>query len=519
MESPLVRMCIESATESDEAVEIWRRQRRTIERMPSHLAEALFQNLLRRRLVFPALLEVFKYSIEEMDLTGENHVDAEWTAYLGSYNYLRRLVLADCNKISNSAIWSLAGMENLKEVDLSRCSKITDAGIKHLLSIPTIEKLCISGTSVTAAGVSALSSLTNLQFLDLGGLPVTDMTLSSFQALTKLQHMDLWGTQVSNVGVAHLVKLPSLHFLNLAWTKVTYLPNLPSLVCLDMSNCTVHSLFEGQHVACLRRLTLSGSTLPDISELFLHIDASRLSVLDLACSAIRSFSFLLHTNQLTELNLSGCRLDDHSVQHIISVGTSLRYLNLSDTQISSQGVEQMAGMFPNLETLLLSGTAVDDVAVPYISSMSSLKEVDLSNTNLKGCTAHLEVACVSYRVPSFSALNHLWNLERLNLEGINLHDAAAAAISSLADIPKLSHLFLRSFSLTDDSLHRSCSLPNLIRLGFRDAVATDVGLGNLCSPPPSLRVLDLRGCWLLSGDGLVSFGRKHSRVEVRHELV
>lgn len=55
--SKLVSMCIEAATESAAAVETWRRQRRTLERMPSHLADALLHRLLRRRLLFPSLLE------------------------------------------------------------------------------------------------------------------------------------------------------------------------------------------------------------------------------------------------------------------------------------------------------------------------------------------------------------------------------------------------------------------------------------------------------------------------------
>lgn len=72
-------------------------------------------------------------------------------------------------------------MSNLRGLDLSRCSKITDGGIRHLLSIPSLEKLCIPETGVTAKGVVLLSSLTNLSILDLGGLPVTDLALSSLQ--------------------------------------------------------------------------------------------------------------------------------------------------------------------------------------------------------------------------------------------------------------------------------------------------------------------------------------------------
>ncbi|KAL6582841.1 hypothetical protein OROMI_004919 [Orobanche minor] len=60
MESLLVRMCIEAATESADAVEKWRRQQRTLERMPSHLDDALLRSLLGRRLLFPSLLDGVK---------------------------------------------------------------------------------------------------------------------------------------------------------------------------------------------------------------------------------------------------------------------------------------------------------------------------------------------------------------------------------------------------------------------------------------------------------------------------
>lgn len=74
-----------------------------------------------------------------------------------------------------------SGMTNLKELDLSRCSKITDTGIRHLTSIPILEHLWIPETGVTNDGVILLSSLTNLSVLDLGGLPVSDSALDNLK--------------------------------------------------------------------------------------------------------------------------------------------------------------------------------------------------------------------------------------------------------------------------------------------------------------------------------------------------
>ena len=76
-----------------------------------------------------------------------------------------------------------SGMRSLKELDLSRCLKVNDAGIGHVVSISTLERLFVSETGVSANGVKLLSSLKNLIVLDLGGLPVTDQALSSLQVL------------------------------------------------------------------------------------------------------------------------------------------------------------------------------------------------------------------------------------------------------------------------------------------------------------------------------------------------
>ncbi|GLT67926.1 hypothetical protein SLA2020_401990 [Shorea laevis] len=247
-ETDLVRLCLEAACKSKERVEKWRSQRRTLERLPSHLAQSLLQRLLHRRLLFPSLLEVFKYSVEEIDLR-------------------------DCHRITDSALWAIAGMTNLKEVDLSRCMKVTDARVSHLVSILTLEKLWISETGLTADGVALLSSLKNLSTLDLGGLPVTDKALNSLQLLAKLEYLDLRGSKISNSGAAVLQRFPKLSFVNLAWTSVTNLPNLSSLECLNMSNCTINSILHGAgDKASLTKLIFSGATFIDGAETFFHIE-------------------------------------------------------------------------------------------------------------------------------------------------------------------------------------------------------------------------------------------------------
>ena len=52
---------------------------------------------------------VFKESAEEVDLRGHSSVDAEWMAYIGAFRHLRSLNVADCHRLTSSALWAIAG--------------------------------------------------------------------------------------------------------------------------------------------------------------------------------------------------------------------------------------------------------------------------------------------------------------------------------------------------------------------------------------------------------------------------
>lgn len=114
---------------------------------------------------------------------------------------------------------------------------------------------------------------------------------------------------------------------------------------------------------------------------------------------------------------------------------------------------------------------------------------------------------------SLMALQNL-KLERLNLEHTQVRDEALYPLSSFLE---LRYLSLRSASLADVSLYYLSSIRKLTNLSVCDAVLTNYGI-DIFKAPETLKVLDLRGCWLLTEDTILSFCRHHPQVEVRHEL-
>ncbi|KAJ4899622.1 Leucine-rich repeat (LRR) family protein [Raphanus sativus] len=516
--SPLVRLCLEEACKSRDAVDRWRLQRRSLERLPPHLADALLRQLLLRRLLFPSLLEVFKHSVEKIDLRGESSVNGEWMAYIGGFVNLYSLNLSDCPRINNSTIWPITGLTCLKELDLSRCSKVTDAGMKHLQSVVNLEKLWISQTGVKEAGISLLASLKKLSLLDLGGLPVTDHNLSSLQALTKLEYLDIWGSNVTNQGAVSILEFPNLSFLNLSWTSVTQAPNIPHLECLLMNKCTVVSIsnpHSSSVLASLKKLVLSGATFSAETEVFSFTSKSSITHLDVSKTFIQDFSFLETMTKLEHLDLSSTAFGDDSVEFVLCVGDTLRNLNVSYTKITYAGVELLSGHVPRLETLSLSQTSIDDLSILCISNrMPCIKALDLSRTSIRGFIQQQSPEEEEEAKPSLAALKSLTALTTLSLEHPHLSDIALSPLSSLTG---LTHLSLKSNSLTDSTLHHLSSLPNLVSLGFQDAVLTNLGLEKF-KPPSSLRTLDLKGCWLLTEAAVTGLCKKHPHIKVMHEF-
>lgn len=204
--------------------------------------------------------------------------------------------------------------------------------------------------------------------------------------MTKLEYLDLWGSKISNKGIAVLIMFPKLSFLNLAWTAVTKLPYLPSITCLNMSNCTISSVYYARSGSSspLSKLTFLGTTFSDADEVFSNVYIGCVTFLDISRSSVYNLHFLVKMDMIELLDLSFCGITDNSVRYIAKAGKILKYLNASNTKLTSEGVEMLIGNVMNLETLCLSNTLVDDAALSYIALMPSLRVVDLSRTNIKG---------------------------------------------------------------------------------------------------------------------------------------
>ena len=119
------------------------------------------------------------------------------------------------------------------------------------------------------------------------------------------------------------------------------------------------------------------------------------------------------------INLSGTRVTDTGIQHLVKFKEHVQCLWLRGCAITDAGAEILSRLH-RLRALDIRGTRCTDLCLEYIAKCSLLAFLDLSHTNIKGI--------------NFQALCRLNQLTRLRLAGCPLQEEA---ILVLACIPRL----------------------------------------------------------------------------------
>ena len=118
-------------------------------------------------------------------------------------------------QITDVGLKKLAGLKSLQILDV-RGTKVTGAGLKELAGLKNLQELYLTGCQVTDAGLKELAGLRSLEVLHLGNTKVTGAGLKELAGLESLQALYLYDTPLTDAGLEHLAALKSLRYLNLA---------------------------------------------------------------------------------------------------------------------------------------------------------------------------------------------------------------------------------------------------------------------------------------------------------------
>ncbi|HEX8516188.1 MAG TPA: DUF4153 domain-containing protein [Bacteroidia bacterium] len=316
--------------------------------------------------------------LEELDLSGNRIKN-----YLGLKNTpsLERL------NISANAISSIASMphlDKLRSLDLSSNFLVS---LKSLANFPLLEELNLAGCS--PQNCDTLPPVPRLRMLNLSSNSL-DMSharfFSNLGEYKTLEELNLYGNPLQGLS---LITYNPLLIKDRTNESASIAPMFPRLKSLDVSACSLSSVYPLFVYKTLEKLNLSANGISDINviarlELLSDLDLSHnkiknvkalaglrhLAVLDLSYNQLYSCSDLASLKAIINLDIS-----DNMISDISFLGgmSSLRVLNMKGNEIKNP---EFLRNLVNLEELTLSITEGTDTAFLY--KLKSLKVLNIN---------------------------------------------------------------------------------------------------------------------------------------------
>ncbi|XLT64550.1 hypothetical protein HN873_020989 [Arachis hypogaea] len=298
--------------------------------------------------------------LQLLDLSWNNDLkwkETSWKRMLQNATALREIVLDDTNMSSISLTpnplsnWSFS----FSLVTLSLVStEIRGYLTSHILCLPNLYELKLSGNENIQVHVPKLNCSTSLSFLDLSSCQFPESKIpDSFSNLTQLTFLDLSENVFNGSIPSWLSNLQHLTYLDLSENAFTgsfpsFLSNLHHLVYLDLS-----------------QNTLSGQ-IPNVFD--------RLTNLQSLCLSYNNFQRKLPSSlfALTQLSFLGC----------------------SNNEIEGPLPDKVA--FLNLSTLDLRGNLLNGTIPQWALSLKSLRSLYLSNNRFRGHISEITSYSLEY---------------------------------------------------------------------------------------------------------------------------
>jgi len=360
---------------------------------------------------------------------------------------LRSLDLSDRDLTTTDAA-SLRCLDVLDKLVIDR-SMLTEAHWRAIAKAPRLARLSCQGVRLTAESWKAIRSMPRLRTLALGGERLTQSDFDELGGLETLENVTIRDARLSYEQLLPLANLQRLRTLDLNGTLADEyclwaIGKMSGLQELDLGGTSI----RGQHAASLgqvphlAKLALSGSRLDD-EGLRIIATLHGLRSLDVErCAAIsddgvRSLGTL---SDLQELRVSNRSLTDRGVA-VVSQLPNLRVLAAGGSAFSAAGLDSLREC-KHLRELCLRYSRQDREPQFVAAVMQRAGGIE--------SLEKLEVSGLPQTADSLATLHRLPRLEALTLCFSDLDDEAVGALSSLKSLRSLDLRF--NDRLTDDAV-------------------------------------------------------------------
>ncbi|XP_067904028.1 transforming growth factor beta activator LRRC32-like [Heterodontus francisci] len=329
---------------------------------------------------------------------------------------LRVFILANnlLGRNFSSSDGAFSHLKKLQVLDLSENYWDSDTVAVHLKSLPSLEKLNLSGNLLMKLTPDMFCGMLFLKYIFLEKNYISEITAGAFECLANLVELNLAMNSLSCISDFRLSKL---QVLNLSRNGIEFFRTNESeevyqLQALDLSHNRLFHFPFLPKVHQIKHLNLSSnlmiSVTPDLLndstewdirnryEEFMvfnmtsnhnaHSNLSEVIFLDLSNNVLLDIShgFLNKFSSLQHLNLSGNCFQNFSIED----GDGLNFLSsldLSDNELNNISVGANNEQLRSLRYLYLQNNSIQLLPSRLFEALPKIEKVDLANNNIKIC--------------------------------------------------------------------------------------------------------------------------------------
>jgi tRNA A-37 threonylcarbamoyl transferase component Bud32 len=158
----------------------------------------------------------------------ELKVDADVDVQAKQLDRFRRDELYSCDfekhyLIEDDALKAIAGRPDLRILDITECTNLTNKVIKTIDSLPHLDELYLPFTKIDGSGLASMHRLKELTGLAVKTLPQSSKMLEALKGSDRIKKLDMRLTDITDSDMTLIATLKNLEELNISGNgKITY---------------------------------------------------------------------------------------------------------------------------------------------------------------------------------------------------------------------------------------------------------------------------------------------------------
>ncbi|HEY1786166.1 MAG TPA: hypothetical protein VGG30_11475, partial [Pirellulales bacterium] len=339
---------------------------------------------------------------------------------------------------SDEDLAQLSQLTKLKRLQIWYCP-ITDAGLKHLVQIKSLESLRFEGClELARSDFAGLVGADRLRTLEIDG-PLSAAAVANIARLDSLKTLKFHIDDLGPEDIEPLAKLIHLQELSVEKERADN----------GLSKRSPETRLA--EVPIGNAIARAAGQMPTLQTLLID-----------AAIDHEGLELVVAAKQLQSLTVEPAEVDDRALKLAAGLPGLKRLRLFGEGKLTDQGLAHLASVTALVE-LRLPGAGITDAAMTHLAGLTALEELGLQGANIT--TAGL------------ASLDRLGQLHDLDLLGSSIDDAGCQLLPKY--FPHLSTLDLRKCKISDVGIDSIADLPEVYFLALDRTAITNAGLAKL----------------------------------------